>query len=274
MSLFRNLSKFYQKHWLLNTKPSTIWKITRFFLHWLTLPIKILLGLFAKGSPILPTIDTQCLRYGIHTFLSAKRGKADKNVIDGLGKFILGDYLACGVINEQGSVKYNTKRVSGDMLCGLTLGINSVKDEVIQDKYEQLIASIIKNDYSLKEFDGPMDSKTGILSEIYKERLEEAGFDKFALNMKSNGASWSPGIEINGKKALIILAALRLSSVKNRDPLADKHYRKLLWRYGYGLLSIAHNDDSICEMARYVLIKNAKYKWFWKRSMKNSAFRS
>lgn len=335
MNLTRSLNKWLQKHLFLNAKPSTLWKIARFFIHWITLPIKLALigglGLFQivrysfktprevtdtgkrwnifeimanlplllheQYTAYLPrqqfgaelngrnhNSDHQCSRHGTLTFLATKIRKADEKIVEGMSKFMLGDYLARGfTIDDMGSMRYNTSSVSGDMLCGLALGVNALNEvqtdnsKPLQDKYERLISAIIRDDYALREYDGPMADDDGILPEIYQERLEEAGHDKFLVNMKSNRASWSAGIETVGAQALTVLAALRVADKKFNDPLARKHYKKLLWKYGYGLLSIfptayidsrrGYFNDHNCMMALYVLAKNADHKWFWKLPM-------
>lgn len=335
MKLLRNLNKWFQKNLLLNTKPSKLWKILRFFIHWLTLPLKLVLigslGLFQiikysfkkKRTPLIANVipesksllellplmkhenytvylprqkygaeangrnhntDHQCSRQGTYVFLKSKAGLLDANDVAGLREFLLGDYLARGFsVHDIGLKLFNTNSVSGDMLCGMALAVSQVcesdefKTGLLQESYEKLIASIIKNDYSLKEYNGPMPDDDGILPEIYKERLAEAKFDKFLVNMKSNRAMWQPGIETVGAQALTVLAALRVADVKFRSPQAREHYKKLLWKYGYGLLSIfptayidsrrGYFNDHNCMMALYVLAKNAKYKWFWKLPM-------
>lgn len=326
MKLLRELNKAFQKHLLLNTKPSTLWKVIRFFIHWLTLPLKIVLigslGLFqilkysfkdkrkSHGSgnvkfsarnvfDSLPVMkhenywlylcrnstrhslngrhhnpDHQASRHGTYTFLATKLGLLNDNIVSGLGSHLLGNYICRGyTIDDIGMTHYNMSSVSGDMLCGLALGLNCLPDKPLETKYETLIASIVNNDYALKEFDNPMSGDDGILKEIFDERLKEVNYDKFELNMKSNRATWSPGIETVGAQALTVLAALRVSDAKFNDPLARKHYKKLLWKYGYGLLSLfptayidsrrGYFNEHNCIMALYILAKNAKYKLFW-----------
>lgn len=326
MNLQRDLNKFILKHLLLNTKPHKIWKIIRFFLHWGSLPIKLILigalGIFqivkysikSKRLPCpnddfnisykdvwskLPTLeheqyrlylprqpfelplngrhhnpDHQTSRHGTYAFLCSKNQLCDYKTVEGLNKFILGDYLCRGFnISDIGEIKYNTSSVSGDMLSGLSLAINEIENDILNFNYEKLINSIIKNDYSLKEFDFPMEDDAKILPEIYKERLIEANFDKFNVNMKSNRATWSAGLETVGAQALTLLAALRLNQIKNKDINSGKHYKKLLWKYGYGLLSLfptayidsrrGYFNEHNCIMALYILAKNAKYRWFW-----------
>lgn len=327
MTYLRNTNKWLQKNLFLNANPHIAWKITRFIIHWLTLPVKLLvigaLGLFqiaryslkSKRQPLtelfgkvapdiiekmLPVMrhedydlylprqpydapvngrhhnpDHQTSRHGTYTFLITKAGLDNRKAVSGLYRLMLKDFLCRGyTIDEHGLIEYNLSSVSGDMLCGLALAVNEIDAATLFEiRYEQLIASIIQSDYSLREYDGPMEDDAGILPEIYQERLAEAKHDMFNVNMKSNRASWSPGIETVGAQALTVLAALRVSDAKFGDPLARKHYKRLLWLHGYGLLSLfptayidsrrGYFNEHNCIMALYVLAKNAEHKWFW-----------
>lgn len=310
-----------------NTAPSKSWLIIRAILHWLTIPLKLLLigilGVFGiiynrvaykKRKPelrdfslkqkqdrlkrILKTLpvvkndqfdlylprnkmtdvlnggnhvtDHQCLRQGLYVLLMTKLGKRTFQMDNALTQFISdGRFLLRGYKWDFENNKFinNAQSVSGDMLLGLCLGMldtdqtNPAQDFLIES-YDQLISSIIDNDYALIEMERPKDTP---YNELYDEQLKALKQRKEDVRIKSSRGMWQPGLETVGAQALTILAALQVGAkkVKNRD--AEKEYKLLFYKYGYGLLALlptaylpnrrGYFNDANCINALYTLLR-------------------
>lgn len=341
------MTKLYAKYMslILDTKPSKVWQVTRFILHWLSLPIKLIvigsLGgyqivrqkLFTKVRALpapateeqkkeyfnfikdrLPIMkkdglelyvnrvpyyegcmgynhnfDHQAARQGTYAFLMGKLEKRNREMDFAVAKHILKDgMLARGYkLNPyEGEWFHNTASVSGDMLVGVSLSmLNYSKNEygndvvLIKEYYDRMLASIVDNDYSILEGQKPEDASEGNLT-LWNE-IEE--YNKKAIvkrTMKSNRANWQPGLETVGAQGLTILAAMRIGDKIVGASYAKKEYRKLLWRYGYGLLSLiptaftqskrGYFNDHNCMVCLYILSKLSDSKLgklFWKIPM-------
>ncbi len=321
--------------YILNTKPSKSWKVLRFFLHWITLPIKLLLigglGLYQiihkkltvknrvpltdvpsielkrryfrkvlNALPLLKTTelecyvnrvpyysipngynhnpDHQCSRHGTYMFLMKKLDLDNEKMRTALQMHMQGKWLCRGFIKNpyESIVNYNVGTVSGDMLCGLNLGIAT--ETIPNENFDILISSIIDNDYALLEGKQPDVGDPG--HDLYAKLFKENNYRMEKVSMKSSRGMWQPGLETVGAQALTILASLRLAEIKNGNREAGREYRKLLWKYGYGLLSMfptAYTDnrrgyfnDHNCLIALWILSKSSKTKLgklFWKIPM-------
>ncbi len=324
-------------NFVLQVNPSKSWKVLRFLLHWITLPLKLILigGLgfyqilhkkftarprtpgenkLVKFDNVLSSLpiwnskdgtvqtyvcrayvdrpidgtnhnpDHQCSRHSTYYFLMSKLGKTNEALAKGVYNHMQNKYLCRGYyINPyEDKLEYNVATVSGDMLCGLNLAVLAEKSSqtTICDRFDYLISKIIENDYSLLE-GAARTSKDDAGVELYAKLLKEAGYVPENVRMKSARGMWQPGLETVGAQALTILSSLRIADKKLGSLEARKHYRKLLWQYGYGLLSLfptayidkqrGYFNDHNCMIALYVLSKladNKFTKWFWKQSMK------
>lgn len=322
---------------VLQIKPSKSWLFLRFFLHWTTLPIKLILigslGIFQiirksftiQKRPVpedtvsstkrlyfrnifdkIPILflnrltlytnrvpffqlpnkfnhntDHQCLRQGTFTFLMEKIGKLDSNINNALIQHIQIPWLCRGYKWNpyDDGITYNIDAVSGDMLCGLNLGlINQNPDLDIRENYEQLVQTIIENDYALLE--GVCPNKDEYHYDIYMKAYNLANQNPYNTRLKSIRGMWQPGIESAGALALTLLATLRIAGKKFKSRSANKEYKKLLWTYGYGLLSLfptayidskrGYSNDHNCLTSLYILSKLSDSKWgrlFWKIPM-------
>lgn len=283
--------------------PPKWWKVVRFFLHWASLPIKLLLifvisvimhiymltwrtrdikGIdddnkrkywFLKIFDNLPLFETekeilyvnrvpvnvkqdgsnhntdhQASRHGTFAFVLNKLGLNNKKVDEALRHHIQGRF---GVIRgykfKNDIMEFNANKTSGDQLLGVALAMSNANiepgnNDALIENYEIAIRHIIDNDYALLSADGTKKSERGF---------------------------WSPGIETAGAQALTILAAI---SVCRRLGIKDieADYNKLLWKYGYGLLSMFpttfvpfrrnYSNDHNCIIASYILHKMSKSK--------------
>lgn len=224
--------------------------------------------------------DHQCLRHSTYSFLMNKLGLSNDNIDKALLKHIQIPFLCRGYkYNPYDQMPvFNIGSVSGDMLCGLSLAILTTKSDSLKDSFEQLIIKIIDNDYALQEGESPYPDE--LHYNIYKELLNQVNGDQYRIPMKSIRGMWQPGIESVGALALTVLAALRVADKKLGSPVARKEYRKLLWKYGYGILSLfptayidnlrGYSNDHNCMTSLYVLSTLADTKWgklFWKIPM-------
>lgn len=319
---------------ILRTNPNKAWKATRFFLHWITLPLKLAiigsLGLFqivrkkitVKQTPVpaIPTLETkkayfnkilarlpvfnnqeiqlyttrvpyrdiangsnhntdhQCARQGTYAFLMDKLGMRNEQIDSAVNIHMQNKWLCRGYSRNpyEDEMVYNVKTVSGDMLCGLNMSMMGNPDDLAKDKYEILINTIIDSDYALLAHDSPDDET----QPIYDELLKEAGMRREAIKMKSARGMWQPGLETVGAQALTLLASLRVGDKVCKSPAAKKEYKKMLWLYGYGLLSIfptayidsqrGYFNDHNCIISLYTLSRLADSKLgkiFWKIPM-------
>lgn len=319
---------------ILSTRPSKSWKVIRFFLHWISLPIKLILigslGIFQivyskiftknrkleneqpsillrrkyfnkifKELPILNTTefqcyvnqvpddsepngynhntDHQCSRHSTYYFLMNKLDMANEKMKIATQMHMQGKWLVRGFKKEPDkSVEFNIKTVSGDMLCGLNLAI--MAEDSPNENFDHIVAAILENDYALLEGHRPEDGSPG--DKLYTRLLKENDYRFEKVPMKSSRGMWQPGLETVGAQALTILSALRVAEIKNGNREAGKEYRKLLWKYGYGLLSLfptayidssrGYFNDHNCMISLYVLSKLSKSKLgklFWKIPM-------
>jgi hypothetical protein len=323
----------YQK-FILNIKPNTTWKVVRFLLHWITLPLKliaigglgitqIILKSFKKQRPVpempsrtaayldfrqvflnLPVLKTedvelyvnrvpfnqiptrsnyntdhQCSRHATYAFLMNKLGKYNSRIDAAVAEHIQPGYLCRGwKLNPyEDQMMYNVSTVSGDMLCGLNLAMLGKPGDWLKEKYDQLITDIIQHDYSLLE--GGTPDKGDYEREVWDEQMAIVKYPE-GVRMKSSRGMWHPGLETVGAQALTLLSSLRVADKKLGSPLAKSEYKKMLWLYGYGLLSIfptAYTDkqrgyfnDHNCLIALYTLSKladNSLGRLFWKIPM-------
>jgi hypothetical protein len=319
---------------ILNPFPSKTWQVIRFILHWITLPIKLiiigLLGIYGilynkftyktKSFPdisletkklytkkifgFMPTFnndwynlylarqpyyapvnginhvtDHQCLRQGQYTFMLNNFKQDDHKADFALHQHLSGNWLLRGYkwnFNDSQLV-LNANSTSGDMLLGLSLRMLTSNDSILKEKYEQLVSNIIEFDYSLLEGSEPSDSPASDLwNKLFKqsdERIEK-------IRMKSTRGMWQPGLETVGAQALTVLAAIRIADKKLGNKDARKEYKKLLYAYGYGLLSLVptayipnsrgYFNDSNCLHALYILSQLSDSRLgrlFWKLPM-------
>jgi hypothetical protein len=222
--------------------------------------------------------DHQCSRHGTFAFLLSKLGIKDELVDKATWMHIQGKWLTRGYYWGPEGLEFNAKTVSGDMLCGLNLAVLATDNDATKERFDQLVHHIINHDYSLLEGQSP-DSDS-MAYDMYQRKLKEAGYAHEKIEMKSERGMWQPGLETVGAQALTVLAALRIADKKLRSPDAAKAYRKLLWKYGYGLLSLfptayvddkrGYFNDHNCIIALYVLSKLSDSKLgklFWKLPM-------
>lgn len=336
MKFLINFYKGYLKL-VLQVKPSKVWIFVRFFLHWVTLPLKLIiigsLGLFQilmnefflkqrkipqsvpfstkrmyfldvfQKLPILflsrltlytnrvpfyqlpnkfnHNTDHQCLRQGTFVFLMHKIGKLTQEMNTALIQHIQHPWLCRGYKWNpyDDTITYNIDAVSGDMLCGLNLGlINQTLDLNMIESYDLLVQHIIENDYALLE--GVQPNQNEYHYDAYMEAYNKAMGNPYAVRLKSIRGMWQPGIESAGALALTLLATLRIADKKLKSRSAGKEYKKLLWLYGYGLLSLfptayiksrrGYSNDHNCLTSLYILSKLSDSKWgklFWKIPM-------
>jgi hypothetical protein len=148
--------------------------------------------------------------------------------------------------------------------------INLFDDQTnaLTDQFDHLVKDLIYNDYSIMEGqtppgDGPGDGPERILFDELLEKVKEPSL----IRMKSVRGNLQPGLETVGAQALTLLSALRVAEKKCRNPFARDAYRKMLYKYGYGVLSLiptsfipsarGYFNDSNCMAAAYTLAKLA-----------------
>lgn len=328
----------YIQFLLRTTSPTKTWQITRFILHWLTLPVKVIVigslgtfqiirNLFKKQQnvPKLPSLenkkayfqkvlerlpvwqldhskvyvsrvpyyniptgdnhnpDHQCLRQGTFIFAMNRLGKYEESMGVGLARHIQTKWLCRGFkLNKYDQeMQFNAGTTSGDMLIGMTLGLSELDRDSnwqVFEKYDHLIANIIEHDYAVLE--GSMPDLEDVGRPVWDELYKKVAQCPELVTMKSERGMWQPGAETAGAQALTILCALRLAEKRNGNRDAGEHYKKLLWKYGYGLLSLfptaytekrrGYFNEHNCISALYVLSKfsdNRMGKLFWKIPM-------
>lgn len=335
--MLQNLYLKYAKFILRLHGVPSYWLYLRFIIHWLTLPIKLMviggLGtyqivyqtLFFKSRktdlapkekkdkylqmmfdklPLYKTANTelyvnrvpyyekpngfnhnmdhQSARHGTYTFLMGKIGKRTSNQELALSKHMKNGMLLRGY-NSMG--EENAHTVSGDMLCGMSLAMLDVKSEVpegalvkgstgdlLRDKFDEVVINIIENDFALLEGACPED---GPERAVWDEEMDRVK-DILSIRMKSARGMWQPGLETVGAQAITLLAAVRIADKKCGSVLPKRTYPKLLWKYGYGLLSLfpsaftqrtrGYYNEHNCMISAYTLAKladNKLGKLFW-----------
>lgn len=239
--------------------------------------------------------DHQASRHGVYAFLMDKLGKRNNNIDTALRQHVQNGQLVRGYKNNPYTkeLEYNRGTVSGDMLIGFSLAMFREEKEVIQEgtylnahtglmkeAYDLMLDGIISNDYSFLEKERP--EKQDVQQPMW-DRLEKEN-EKIApskqAKMKSIRGMWQPGLETVGAQALTVLAAIRIGDKIIGASYAKKEYKKLLYRYGYGLLSLfptafikskrGYFNDHNCITALYILsqLSSSKLgKLFWKIPM-------
>lgn len=227
--------------------------------------------------------DHQAARHGTYVFLMGKVGKRTPAQEMSMAKHMKNETLFRGY-DLTGQTNANT--VSGDMLCGVTLAMLDVKSSVIpdygpikggtgdilRDKFDEIVKSIIENDFALLEGGIPEDGPERLQ---YDEELARVK-DPILVRIKSARGNWQPGLETVGAQALTLLAAVRVADKKCGSPLPKRTYSKLLYRYGYGILSLiptaftqkqrGYYNEHNCMISAYTLAKLADNKMgrlFW-----------
>lgn len=227
-------------------------------------------------------IDHQCLRQGTYTFLMGKIDRRNAAQEISLSKHMKNGILLRGY-NSNGDE--NKATVSGDMLCGMSLAMLDVKSgaiegviakgttgDTLRDKFDEVVNSIIENDFALLEGTQPED---GPERSVWDDELKLVK-DSTLIRMKSARGMWQPGLETAGAQALTLLAAVRIADKKCGSLVPKRVYSKLLWRYGYGLLSLfptafiqskrGYYNEHNCMNSAYILAKLADSKLgklFW-----------
>lgn len=222
--------------------------------------------------------DHQCSRHSTFAFLLNRMGIHDEAVDKATWMHMQGKWLVRGYNYGYDGLNFNAQTTSGDMLCGLNLAVLSTKNAMVEEKFDQLVQHIIENDWALLEGASP-DSDSNAY-DLYQAKLKAAGLAPEKVLMKSERGMWQPGLETVGAQALTVLAALRIADKKLRSRDAAKAYKKLIWKYGYGLLSLAptayidskrgYFNDHNCLIALYVLSKLSDSRLgrlFWKIPM-------
>jgi len=238
---------------------------------------------YQKPNGYNQNIDHQCSRHSTYTFLMSRIGKRNEAQETAVLKHINGETLYRGY-NWAEDVNMDT--VSGDMLCGLNLAmldaVSSTKPGVInqgttgdalKDAFDELVCGIIKNDYALLENPNKAPEAPSPENEAYNEELQRV---KHRPKIKSTRGMWQPGLETVGAQAITLLAAVRVADKKCGSLTPAREYSKLLYRYGYGLLSLfptafiqhkrGYFNDHNCMIGLYVLAKLADSKLgklFW-----------
>lgn len=223
--------------------------------------------------------DHQLARHATFCFLMGKLGLRTYEMDRALWFHMQDKYLVRGYKWNpvEQTIEFNASTVSGDMLCGLNLAMLDTDDSILKEKFDILINYIIDNDYSLLEGSRPGNEDPG--QALWDKLLKQVSDRPEKVRMKSARGMWQPGLETVGAQALTVLAALRVADKKGVVN-AKKEYRKLLYTYGYGILSIfptayidsrrGYFNEHNTIIALYVLSKLSESKLgklFWKIPM-------
>ncbi len=248
--------------------------------------------------------DHQAARHGTYVFLMNKLGKQSIKMDNALIKHVQQGQLTRGYgLNPMNKEwVFNRASVSGDMLVGFCLGMMSLRNRdknnrvniqgtdsalltdqnagFIKERFDELLCNILDNDYALLEGQRPEDDTEGNL-QLWEEIEKHNEKAIVKRTMKSNRANWQPGLETVGAQALTLLAAVRIGDKILGGARYKREYTKLLFRYGYGLLSLfptafikskrGYFNDHNCMVSLYILseLSDSKLgKKFWGFAMK------
>ncbi len=256
--------------------------------------------LYASGVPLKKIPDgynhdnnRQLINQGILQFLFGQLNVIDEGLVSGTSLLISEYTLGLGIKLNPIDNTLITNVLSSNIECLSSLNIamlsNQVKyntiledsyinttrgEDIFRERYERLVVNIIEhNDMSLLEGASPVDK---FALKLYKEKLSELNGNSDYLLMKSHKSIMSPGIELTGKNALSLLAAVRIVEKKLKKRSWIKLYNSLIWKQGYGLLSLFSssnsNENHLSRMTDlYVLSKlsdSPAGRYFWKCAMK------
>lgn len=217
-----------------------------------------------------------CFNHSIYYFLMKKLSLDDPKMEVATRMFMQNKWLCEGFTWNpyENKIDYHANTTSSKTLSGLNLAIMA-QDET-SEPFDHLVSNIIENDYALIEASAPKKNSYGY--NLYNNLLKTNMYRPEKVKMKSFNAMMQPGIELTGTKALTILATLRLAQIKNGNREAGKNYKKLLYNYGYGILSLFpvinlkfnYENHHECLISLYILSKYSKTKLgklFWKIPM-------
>lgn len=242
------------------------WLITRFIIHWITLPIKLTL----IGLMMLFDIIYQYIFYNIKLFyidLDINKFKKLFNelpVLNGLyvnrvplsekpnGKNHNTDHQTA----RQGVFVFLMRRLKRDYtkaLYALTHHLNNKMGCIRGFSDDGANTSNVSGEQFLNICFGTHEiplraslTEEGGINYVFCERMEEAIFallkNDYAIgtldNKKSLRGMFQPGLEVVGAHALVILAILKYGIVKMKLREVKPFYNSLLYKYGYGLLAL------------------------------------
>jgi hypothetical protein len=218
--------------------------------------------------------DHQGSRHGAYAFLMNKLNLGNQKIDKATRQHFLKEWgFARGYKITRLGYEYNARSTAGDQLIGLSLAMLHNPDTATKELFEQSIVSIIENDYALLEGGVPKDSD---IQAHYFKLITKNNMRPEKVKIKSSRGMFQPGLETVGAQALTILCALRVADVICNSTIAREHYNKLLWRYGYGLLSLfpttfaprgsrGYFNDHNCMVAAYILgsLSNKLGRRYW-----------
>jgi hypothetical protein len=271
--LNKYLNFITQIHYDFVTEKFTIpkwWIVTRFILHWLTLPIK----LFIIWLLLIYDIVYQYIFYHIKLFYIDTNIYKLKILFNRL-PVLTGVYSALYVNRvplsqipdgknhntdhqaaRQGVYTFLLKRLNQDWSKAVnTLGDHlhqqfgcirgyNVKEYNTSDVSGEQLLNLCFGVHEIPlRTDDEEEAKPGL---IITEKLELAIYailkNDYALSVKMHEKSkrgmFQPGLETVGAQALVILAILKFGLVKLRLRDVAPYYNSLMWKYGYGLLAL------------------------------------
>lgn len=228
--------------------------------------------------PMPHNYDThyQALNQGLYAYSMNKLGLFNEKIDSAVRMHMQSKWLCRGykMNPHEDQIQYDAHSTSGEMLTGMSLAMLTNVDLITRDKFEELMTNVVQNDYALSEYGGPYPGTA--LYPLYKDFFNAVGDRSELLKMKSSIGMFQPGLEIGGMRALQVLSALRVASKVCKDPVAQKAYNDLVFKYGYGLLALfptvfsaANENLANCQIAVHILESLADTKLsklFWKVS--------
>lgn len=251
---------------LLNPDSSKSWKTLRLIGHLVTLPFRIVKGIFCTTFKILPyrfaDPPTLMERAALEALqeVDPKLQKNRANQVINL--HIQAKYLCRSKIDG----KYDSTSPTDRMMATINLMAFLANDADMCDKYEMFIADLCKNDFSLLEYSPPDRDDLKFLYDYNLAGLLEEERYPENIRMKVYSARYNPSALLSGEQALILLAALRICGKKFKAQAGRELYLKYLL-LGYGWLGLfALPRTSAAERSIYILKEladNFLGRWFW-----------
>lgn len=216
--------------------------------------------------------DHQAGRHGTYAFIMNRLGIPDNKIDKATQLHMQGPTFFRGYKGGRKGMEFNNKTIAGDQILGICLALLDAKkqewhtdsegdiltpgpenQQALLDTFDQAAQAILDNDYSCLE--GSLDPKDPLAVEV----------QKVMPVVKSTRANWAPGLETVGAQSITLLAIVKVLEKKCNSRRAQKEYKKLLWGYGYGLLSLfpttfiptrrGYFNDHNTIVAAYILAK-------------------
>jgi hypothetical protein len=210
--------------------------------------------------------NNQAFYHGLYQYAASEFGEgSNPKIMTANRMFMQNKWLCNGFLwnPTKNMVEFNISSPRAINLLGVAIA--SYSENSPNENFDQIITHMIEdNDLCLIEGQIPNLKHP---NQMYNRLLKLNNYRPELVKMKSINGLFNPGLSLTPTNALIILTALRVARIKNGNKLAGDMYNKLLFKYGYGLLSLMPDCDHrivlLCSRLLSDMSKTKLGKAFW-----------